>query len=176
MSTGAWLRLQAMAWKTPKISVLSDAAFRLWIATMSEAKLQRPGGSFGSLAHWRQCVGGLGASVKAERELLDVGILETAPQLCGRCVMAFPSAAPGTLVIHDWDEFQINTGAERQRRYRSRDSHVTRDANVTLDIDRDNDSDSDSDSDKQKEIQSSKVNGWNTTGDVIKFLTTHKKP
>jgi hypothetical protein len=157
VSGGAWLRLQALGWKTPKIAGLSNGAFRLWIATLSEAKLQRPGGSFGSRLHWRQCVGGLGSTPKEERELVDAGILEEAPRLCGRCLESFHDAPDGTLVVHDWADFQINTGADRQKRYverhKSVTANVTSDAKMTPDNDRDNDSDRDSDRKRLKRVK-----------------------
>jgi len=172
VSGGAWLRLQALGWKTAKIAALSNGAFRLWIATLSEAKLQRPGGSFGSRAHWRQCVGGLGATAKEERELTDAGILEEAPRLCGRCLEEFHQAPAGTLVVHDWADFQINTGADRQKRYVERHKSVTANVRENAKLTPDNDNDNDRDKDRIRIINSVTGNhAKNSVGGILKKIS-----
>jgi hypothetical protein len=151
VSGGAWLRLDALAWRSPKVAGLPSAALRwLWIVTLSEAKLQKPGGGFGSEDHWLQLTKGAGGDRKGFRALVGVGLLEVAPSLCIRCLEGFHDAPAGTVVVHDWADFQINTNAERTRRWRDKakggdalvtHSAVTPNAHVTMDSDKDNDND-----------------------------------
>jgi hypothetical protein len=116
--------------------------------------------------------------------LIDAGILEEAPRLCQRCLVSFHGVPDGTLVVHDWDEFQINTGAERQKRYRERDRNVTRYADVTRDNDSDNDSDKDSDRKNNSQVMHnhgtgpvirSRVKGFDTTAGIIQGFTSERK-
>jgi hypothetical protein len=151
VSGGAWLRLDALAWRSAKVAGLANNALRwLWIVTLSEAKLQKPGGAFGSQRHWEQLTAGAGGDRKGFAALVNAGLLEVAPELCIRCLEGFHDAPAGLVVVHDWADFQINTNAERTRRWREKskasDAHVTH-TRVTPNafVTRDNDSDNDSD-------------------------------
>lgn len=153
MSNGAWFRLDALAWRSAKVASLPSPALRwLWIVTLSEAKLQRPGGAFGSAAHWGQLTAGAGGDRKGLAALVSAGLLEIAPALCIRCLESFHDAPEGIVVVHDWADFQINTGATRTRKWRERakvsDGSVTH-ARVTPASLVTGDNDSDRDRDKE---------------------------
>jgi hypothetical protein len=151
VSGGAWLRLDALAWRSAKVAGLPNNALRwLWIVTLSEAKLQKPGGAFGSERHWAQLTAGAGGDRKGFNALVSAGLLEVSPSLCIRCLEPFHDSPEGLVVVHDWADFQINTNAERTRRWREKSkgsdalvthTRVTPNANVTGDNDNDKDND-----------------------------------
>jgi hypothetical protein len=121
--SAGWLRLEALAPRSPKVSTLSsDAVKWLWVVTLCEAKLQRPGGRFANKAHWATCVGQ--PAGKQFNELVKVGLLHEAPSLCDQCAGAEGALPHGTILVHGWHDFQIDPSSERVRRYRAKHSET----------------------------------------------------
>jgi hypothetical protein len=118
-----WIKWDTRGLQDAKIVDLSDGAFRLWIATLSEAWHQKPKGQFLSERHYRACVSGV-ADAKHLRALVHLGLIQV--------------NSDGILRVSNWDKHQIDpTASARKERYRNAiGTGLERNRNA-LDIDRD---------------------------------------
>lgn len=118
-----WIKWDTRGLQDAKIVDLSDGAFRLWIATLSEAWHQKPKGQFLSERHYRACVSGV-ADAKHLRALVHLGLIQV--------------DSDGILRVSNWDKHQIDpTAATRQSRHRHASVTVSSRNGHDLDIDRD---------------------------------------
>lgn len=108
-----WIKVSTRMLRDARIIDLDDGAFRLWMATLTEAWHQRPKGVFTSERQWRACVAGV-ADASHLRRLVDLGLVE--------------ATEIGEIAVVAWDRHQINpTGVTRTRRWRdgASDAEVT---------------------------------------------------
>lgn len=98
-----------------RIAMLPDLAQLLFVKTLSRAKRQRPGGSFGSAAH-----------LKA---LLPDRLHRHLPALFQAGLLA---EEQGRVVVVNWSRYQVDpTTAERSARFRATHTQRSRDGEVT---------------------------------------------
>jgi hypothetical protein len=117
---GVWLRVEADTPVSAKIQALSsDGARWVWFETICAAKRQRPGGVFQSVAHWRKVINpGVPGAIK---EMVKIGLVHEAPALCPKCQGAYGDAPAGSIVVHDFHDYNLDaTSTERSRRHRER--------------------------------------------------------
>ena len=122
--SGAWLRLQAAMPESARVATLSsDAARWAFTATLCAAKKQDRSGAWANEQHYRACV--TRSVARHLPELLEVGLVEEAPNLCPDCVKEWHELEPGWLVVHGWRHYQLDpTGAARQQAARARKREV----------------------------------------------------
>jgi hypothetical protein len=108
----------AMIGENSKLASLPSDAARLgyFYVVLGKAKLQRPSGQFSSRNHWREVAGRF---AKFLSNYIAAGLVEEAPNLCGKCAQKWPGLAAGSLIVHDWHDHQSDPGAaERAQEWR----------------------------------------------------------
>ncbi len=113
----SWIRLDAQLARSLKVSRLSDAEFRAYIATLCEGKAQPCEGTWPSAEHWAHTM----------RQVLALAHDDAALILDALVAKAFMEVAQdGSVAIHDWDDWQPKdpTAAERAARHRAKQRQV----------------------------------------------------
>jgi hypothetical protein len=97
-----WIKWDTRGLRDAKMVELKDGAFRLWIATLSEAWHQTPKGSFENERQYRACVSGI-ADAKHLKQLLTLGL------------MVIDDG--GSVRVANWEKHQIDptAGARKER-------------------------------------------------------------
>lgn len=115
-----WLRIDADAPLSPKVSALpSDAIRWIWFETICASKRQKIGGVFATESLWLKSVNP--AKPSALKDLIEAGLVERGDSLCQRCLEAYGELKKAALVIHDFHEYNLDaTSTARTRRYRDR--------------------------------------------------------
>jgi hypothetical protein len=123
----AWIKWDTRGLRDAKIAELGDAAFRLWIAMLSEGWHQTPKGTFRSENHLRACVSGI-ADPKQLRYLVSLQLVSVSDN--------------GELIIKNWERHQIDPTAKlRKERYKNALGTQTERSENILDKDKDKDKD-----------------------------------
>jgi hypothetical protein len=123
----AWIKWDTRGLRDAKIAELDDAAFRLWIAMLSEAWHQNPKGTFTSEKHLRACVSGI-ADPRKLKHLLQLELV---------CINE-----SGAVVIANWEKHQIDpTAKTRKERWKNANGTQTERAENNQDKDKDKDKD-----------------------------------
>jgi hypothetical protein len=104
-----WIAVDATIRRNAKFAALPNDSARLGVIYLwGEAKLLRPQGSFANRGHAREV---LGRFARYLGDYLREGFLEEAPELCPRCVTAWPAIRDGGLAVHDFRLHQRDPGA-----------------------------------------------------------------
>ena len=123
----AWIKWDTRGLRDAKIAELDDAAFRLWIAMLSEAWHQNPKGTFTSEKHLRACVSGI-ADPRKLKQLLQLELV---------CINE-----SGAVIIANWEKHQIDpTAKTRKERWKNANGTQMERAENNLDKDKDKDKD-----------------------------------
>lgn len=105
----SWLRLDDGFAQHPKVAALSDREFRHWIRLLTWCARYKTGGDVPDYALRELAIGS-----KVRAAFVELGLLDEDDE---------------GLTVHDWEQFNPPSGAERQKRYRDRKKNATR--NVT---------------------------------------------
>lgn len=100
-----WIKWDTRGLRDAKMVELNDGAFRLWIATLSEAWHQTPKGSFENEKQFRACVSGI-ADAKHLRKLIELDLMVIEDN--------------GTVRVCNWSKHQIDpTAGTRKERWKN---------------------------------------------------------